>query len=125
MYPYACSYHPGMTGAIVVGSGSGAGNGEAVSVAAFQQPAAASPVVEVRTVTKEAGGAPIAIGWVVGGAIGLALGIGSRRSPGEAGGPRPNRARARLQRLGSGVRPIARERDPGLLELQREVVGVR
>ncbi len=76
VYPYACSYHQGMTGAIVVGSGQGAGNGEAVSVAAFQQPAAASPVVEVRTVTEEASGAPIAIGWVVGGAIGLAIGIG-------------------------------------------------
>ena len=27
MYPFACSYHPGMTGAIVVGDGKGAGNG--------------------------------------------------------------------------------------------------
>ena len=75
VYPYACSYHPGMTGAIVVGSGDGAGNGEKVTVASFQQPAA-SPVVEVRTVTEEASGAPVAIGWVVGGVLGLGLGFG-------------------------------------------------
>jgi hypothetical protein len=31
IYPFACSYHPGMTGAIVVGDGKGAGNGLAVS----------------------------------------------------------------------------------------------
>lgn len=76
VYPYACSYHPGMTGAIVVGSGTGAGNGETVNVASFQQPAAPSPVVEVRTVTEDASGAPIAIGWIVGGVLGLALGFG-------------------------------------------------
>jgi len=75
VYPYACSYHLGMTGAIVVGSGAGAGNGEKVTVASFQQPAA-SPVVEVRTVTEEASGAPVAIGWVVGGVLGLGLGFG-------------------------------------------------
>ncbi len=75
VYPYACSYHPGMTGAVVVGSGIGAGNGEAVSNAALQQPAAASPVVEVRTVTEEASGTPVAIGWIVGGVLGLALGF--------------------------------------------------
>ena len=31
IYSFACSYHPGMTGAIVVGDGKGAGNGFAVS----------------------------------------------------------------------------------------------
>jgi plastocyanin len=31
IYPFACSYHPGMTGAIVVGDGKGAGNGLTVS----------------------------------------------------------------------------------------------
>ncbi|MEX2420680.1 MAG: plastocyanin/azurin family copper-binding protein [Actinomycetota bacterium] len=75
VYPYACSYHPGMTGAIVVGSGEGAGNGEVVTIDSFAQPAA-SPVVEVRTVTEEASGAPVAIGWIVGGVVGLGLGFG-------------------------------------------------
>ena len=31
IYPFACSYHPGMTGAIVVGDGNGAGNGAVVA----------------------------------------------------------------------------------------------
>jgi len=75
IYPYACSYHPGMTGAIVVGSGDGPGNGENVSIASFQQQAP-SPVIEVRTVTEEAGGMPVAIGWIVGGVLGLGLGLG-------------------------------------------------
>lgn len=75
IYPYACAYHPGMTGAIVVGSGNGAGNGKAVSVEPLVQPQA-SPVVEVRTVTRDPGGAPIAVGWIVGAALGVALGLG-------------------------------------------------
>jgi plastocyanin len=75
IYPYACAYHPGMTGAIVVGSGTGAGNGETVSVEPLVQPQA-SPVVEVRTVTQDSGSAPIAIGWIVGAALGLAIGLG-------------------------------------------------
>ena len=75
IYPYACAYHPGMTGAIVVGSGTGAGNGETVSIDAADLPQA-SPVVEVRTVTQDSGSAPIAIGWIVGAALGLAIGLG-------------------------------------------------
>ncbi len=50
VYPWACWYHPGMTGAIVVGDGTGVGNGAAVDVSSFSQPQP-SPVVEVRTVT--------------------------------------------------------------------------
>jgi plastocyanin len=73
VYPFACSYHPGMTGAIVVGSGSGAGNGEDVGVATFEQP---EPVVEVRTVTEPSSGTPVAIGWIAGAVIGVALGFG-------------------------------------------------
>lgn len=75
IYPYACAYHPGMTGAIVVGSGTGAGNGETVSIDSVDLPQA-SPVVKVRTVTQESSSAPIAIGWIVGGVFGLALGLG-------------------------------------------------
>jgi len=75
IYAYACSYHQGMTGAIVVGGGLGAGNGETVDASSLEQPAA-SPVVQVRTVTEPASSAPIAIGWVAGAAIGLGIGLG-------------------------------------------------
>ena len=75
VYPYACQYHPGMTGAIVVGSGTGAGNGETVSVDSIELPQA-SPVVQVRTVTQSSCSAPIAIGWIAGAVLGLALGLG-------------------------------------------------
>jgi plastocyanin len=75
IYPYACAYHPGMTGAIVVGSGTGAGNGETVSVDSVDLPQA-SPVVKVRTVTRDPSSAPITIGWIAGAALGIALGLG-------------------------------------------------
>jgi plastocyanin len=75
IYPYACTYHPGMTGAIVVGDGVGVGNGQDVGVSSLEQPEA-SPVVEVRTVTGPASSAPVAIGWVAGAAIGLGIGLG-------------------------------------------------
>lgn len=75
IYPYACNYHPGMTGAIVVGGGLGAGNGETVQVSSFEQPEA-SPVVQVRRVTEPASSVPITIGWVAGAVIGLGIGLG-------------------------------------------------
>lgn len=74
IYPYACNYHPGMTGAIVVGDGLGVGNGETVDVSSLGQPEA-SPVVQVRTVSEPASAAPIAFGWVAGAVIGLGLGL--------------------------------------------------
>lgn len=74
VFPYACTYHPGMSGAIVVGDGDGPGSGEAVTVSSFQEPPSPSPVVEIRTVTDSSAGSP-ATGWIAGGAIGLAAGI--------------------------------------------------
>lgn len=76
VYPYACQYHPGMTGAIVVGDGTGAGNGQEVVVASYQTPMT-SPQAEVRTAGRpiEAGTSPS--GWILGGAIGLAAGLGA------------------------------------------------
>lgn len=69
IYPFACNYHPGMTGAIVVGDGKGAGAGEEITVQPFE---ATSPKV-VRSVVAEDGGLPI--GALVGVALaGLALG---------------------------------------------------
>jgi hypothetical protein len=64
-----------MTVAIVVGDGVGAGNGEAVEVSSLMPPAA-SPVVEVRTVSEATSPAPVAIGWIAGTAIGLGIGLG-------------------------------------------------
>ena len=84
IYPYACSYHPGMSGAIVVGDGTGAGNGETVAVA--EAPAETSPEVspaaapdassdvEVRAASA-VGTSNGAVAWLGGGAIGLALGV--------------------------------------------------
>ena len=74
-YPYACSYHPGMTGAIIVGDGTGVGSGDAITVGALEE-VQPSPVVEVRTVTEPASGTPVAIGWLAGAVIGVALGFG-------------------------------------------------
>jgi plastocyanin len=75
VYPFACSYHPGMTGAIVVGDGAGDGNGAVVDVASFSQPEP-SPVVEVRTVTRQASSAPAVAGWVIGPLLGIGIGLG-------------------------------------------------
>lgn len=77
VYPFACQYHPGMTGAVVVGDGKGDGSGEYVAV----EPLAASPVP-----TEPTGSDAVAVaaerwapetssmGWVGGGALGLVLG---------------------------------------------------
>ena len=71
VYPFACNYHPGMTGAIVVsGDGTDAGGAESITVEPFE-PAAKS----VGTVAAAPEGAPI--GVVIGvGVIGLMLGAG-------------------------------------------------
>jgi plastocyanin len=87
VYPYACTYHPGMTGLVVVGDGDGPGSGVVVAAAAFDEPPPPSPVVEIRTVTQETSAAPVTVGWLLGGAIGLAVGLGigvlrRRRRPG-------------------------------------------
>jgi plastocyanin len=71
IYPFACSYHPGMTGAIVVGDGNGAGAGEEITVQPFE---ATSPKI-VRSVVAEDGGLPIGA-LVAVGLGGLALGVG-------------------------------------------------
>jgi plastocyanin len=79
VYPYACWYHPGMTGAIVVGSGMGAGNGETVSIGAGPVPSASPAAVEAPVAAAKpapADDASSTVGWFGGGAIGLALGAG-------------------------------------------------
>lgn len=84
IYPYACSYHPGMTGAVVVGDGTGAGNGIAVTVEPFlaaSQPAdeaaeLADAGATVAATDPVATSSPDALGWVAAGAAGLVLGLG-------------------------------------------------
>jgi plastocyanin len=71
IYPYACQYHPGMTGAIVVGDGKGAGNGADITVEPFTAPA---PQTVTRVVPKDEG---LPAGSVVAaGVVGLVLGAG-------------------------------------------------
>jgi plastocyanin len=84
VYPYACWYHPGMTGAIVVGTGMGAGNGETVSIGAASlsspSPAAAETAIDAPAVAAQPAATDdtsTTMGWVGGGAIGLVLGAGA------------------------------------------------
>jgi plastocyanin len=72
VYPFACNYHPGMTGAIVVvGDAKGAGSDGSITVEPFEAPApqTVTPVVA----TDE--GLPAAL-VVAAGVVGLALGAG-------------------------------------------------
>jgi plastocyanin len=70
IYPFACNYHPGMTGAIIVGDGKGAGGGgEAITVQPFEAPS----TKVVTPVVAEEGGLPIGALAAVG-LGGLALG---------------------------------------------------
>ncbi|MGH7482610.1 MAG: cupredoxin domain-containing protein [Longimicrobiales bacterium] len=74
IYPFACNYHPGMTGAIVVGGGTGAGNGTEVSttppdlepVDATSTDATRQPVASAASPTP----------WIAAGLIGVAVGAG-------------------------------------------------
>ena len=50
-YPFACSYHPGMTGAIVVGDGKGAASAESIAVEPFEP----APTTVTRVVTRSEG----------------------------------------------------------------------
>jgi plastocyanin len=75
-YPFACSYHLGMTGAVVVGDGSGAGSGATVAVGS-SEPIEARPQTSAPTPASSsptglfAGGL---IGVVAGAGLGVALG---------------------------------------------------
>jgi plastocyanin len=79
VYPFACSYHPGMTGAIVVGDGYGAGTGWTVlndPVEPAADAAKTAPAAETGS------GSPLAflgIG-VLGAALGAAIAVGLLRA---------------------------------------------
>ena len=72
VYPFGCSYHPGMTGAIVVGDGYGAGMGSSVlNSGPVAEDAEPSPVAAA------SGGGGSAIALLAAGVVGLALGAGA------------------------------------------------
>jgi plastocyanin len=72
IYPFACSYHPGMTGAIVVGDGKGAGNGTEVSTA----PPELDPVSTTTTSEPVAATSASPAPWIVAAGVG-GLGLGA------------------------------------------------
>jgi plastocyanin len=79
IYPFACTYHPGMTGAIVVGDGKGVASGETITV----EPFAPEPEA-VERVLPQSEGAPsglIALAAGLGMLLGAAItvGLGRRR----------------------------------------------
>ena len=70
VYPFACSIHPGMTGAIVVGDGSGAGNGSMVTAASTVDPPASPPA----RASSGYSWLPVALGGaLIGGIAGMAV----------------------------------------------------
>lgn len=74
VYPFACSYHPGMTGAIFVGDGTGPGSGRAVTVESFWAGSQAQPP-RGGDAASGTGGASTGA-WVGGAALGFALALG-------------------------------------------------
>lgn len=68
LYPFACTYHPGMSGVIVVGAGGGPGNGTTVELAGAGGQDATAPLA-----SPEASADPR--GWVGPATIGMVVGI--------------------------------------------------
>jgi plastocyanin len=80
LYPFACTYHPGMSGVIVVGSGSGPGNGTTVAVADLSAPDTTAPVASLDSPADQRGWfAPAAIGTAIGVLAGLGIAAARRR----------------------------------------------
>ena len=71
LYPFACTIHPGMSGVIVVGDGTGPGSGATVDMASIKQ---AIPVPDPQPVaTGEAAGR--SSGWAAQAAAALVVGV--------------------------------------------------
>jgi hypothetical protein len=81
VYPFACNYHPGMTGAIVVGDGKGIGNGALIATA---PPTADPPDAAAAAPTADPSSAPwIALAAIGGLLVGVSAAIAGirRRKP--------------------------------------------
>ena len=71
IYAFACNYHPGMTGAIVVGDGTGVGNGMEVTTTPPELGPVSTSTVTGRPVAATASSpAP----WIIAGIAGLGIG---------------------------------------------------
>jgi plastocyanin len=81
VYPFACNYHPGMTGAIAVGDGKGAGgSGSGITVEPFEAPA---PQTVTRVLAAEDEGVStglLAAAAFVGVALGAGIAVGLTRA---------------------------------------------
>lgn len=66
IYPFACSYHPGMTGAVVVGDGTGPGSGTPVTLTSSSDRSDGAPATAEAPSTT--------LGWVGGTLIGFLAG---------------------------------------------------
>lgn len=94
-YPYACTYHPGMSGVVVVGDGDGPGNGSTAVVTPADgsgEIVAADGALPVAAATQTNEWAdwtiPGAAGLVAGSIIGIAVANGRRRWARLVGGRR-------------------------------------
>jgi plastocyanin len=76
VYPFACSYHAGMTGAVVVGNGQGAGSAASVLGPSTVSEADSADGGEIAAAPTSSGPSASPTGWVAGGVLGLALGAG-------------------------------------------------
>jgi plastocyanin len=82
LYPFACTLHPGMSGVIVVGSGTGAANGTAVEVTPMDVPIPAASVTDDPPARSDGWVAAAAVGLILGVAAGLGLAEVRRRATG-------------------------------------------
>jgi len=76
IYPYACSYHYGMAGAIVVGDGRGAGSGAPVEVGPLGEAAPQSNLVQAGGISEGESPKGDQVGFAVAGGLGLLVGAG-------------------------------------------------
>ncbi len=70
-FPYACMYHYGMTGAVVVGDGDGPATGYSVESGSVDT----TPVSQERAASPQEDDSRV-LGWTIAGAMGLLLGSG-------------------------------------------------
>ena len=86
VYPFACSYHPGMTGAIVVGDAYGAGSGWTVLGGEPTAPAVKSATETTPAADRGSSTLSLLAAGVLGIALGVAtiVGIGRLRRPSAA-----------------------------------------
>jgi plastocyanin len=87
IYPFACTIHPGMTGAVIVGDGQGPGNGEAVTVHPVQLQRSDPPSSPLPAASASIGSAGFPVTVAVAALlIGVAAGLGAAAFRTRSGG---------------------------------------